>query len=74
MSFLVWNARGVSNTKIVAHLKLIIKSYHLSFLAIVEPMISFSDAVHIGNKIGLKAFYSNEAEEGKIWSFVRDRW
>lgn len=55
-------------------MKLLINSYNLLFLAILERMISYLAACNIGNKIGLKAIGSNEDDGGIIWLFAKANW
>lgn len=55
----------MSNEKTNSHMKHLVKSYHLLFLAILEPMISYSNACSIGNKIGSEPVGLNEEEGGK---------
>lgn len=74
IDFLVWNARGEANRPTVAHLKLLVHSYKLLFLVILEPVIDLSEATKIEKNIGLPTVYSNEYEEGKVWLLTKESW
>lgn len=71
MKALIWNIRGIQNTPSISRLKLLIKKYDISFLAVIEPKAAASKIGSFKRKLRMSGCLVNSPAKGRIWIFWR---
>lgn len=69
MKALIWNVRGIQNTPSIARLKLLIKKYSISFLAVIEPKAAVAKIGSFKKKLHMNGYLVNSPSKARIWIF-----